>query len=453
MRRFFHLASLALSLCFAVSACQKGASPEPAPQDEKAEAKPAAAPEGLVRVSLQGAKVKGSDRALVTIVEFSDYQCPFCKKAHQTIETLLGEYGDKVRLAVFDNPLPFHKRAEPVAKWAYAAGEQGKYWQARDALFEHQKTLDDDSLAALARELGLDPERLDTDRRSVGAEKHVKGGLAAAESLDVTGTPAFFVNGRRIVGAQPAAAFRAAIDQAAAQAEALVARGVRREDVYAKILEMAAPAVPRAKAAPKPGEAHGDGKPCGAGEDCGCHANDDASADSQVVDVELGAAPSRGPAAAPVTLVVFTDFECPFCKKAEETVRAMEKAYSGKLKIVYKSAPLPFHEHARLAAKAALAANRQGKFFEYRDALFEHQDALDRDALVGYAAALGLDVERFRADLDDKALDAAIDADGAQVEKLAVKGTPTFFVNGRRVIGAQPEGVFRATIDTALAAR
>jgi protein-disulfide isomerase len=461
MRRFIQLARLSLALGLALSACDRGpetSNDNPAPPKTAAARPQDKAPSAAVRVPIQGAKIKGSDRALVTVVEFSDYACPFCKRAHATVETLLGQYGDKVRLAVFENPLPFHTTATPAAKWAFAAGEQGRYWQARDMLFERQKTLDEASLATMAKDLGLDAERLDRDRRSLAADKHVQGSLDVAASLGVTGTPTFFINGVQLVGAQPEATFRAAIDAAMKDAQAMVARGVRPEDVYAEVLKTAAAPTPKAaKEAGRGAGAKADGKPCGAGEDCGCKDRDkddaDEAADAAPVDVELGSAPVRGAANAPVTLVVFTDFQCPYCRKAEATVQALEKAYPGKLRIAYKSAPLPFHEHARLAAKASLAAQRQGKFFEYRDALFEHQDALDREALIGYAATLGLDMTRFRADLDDAALEAAVSADQAQVQKLDVKGTPTFFVNGRRLVGAQPEEAFRKAIDAVLAGR
>ncbi|MFO0590606.1 MAG: thioredoxin domain-containing protein [Polyangiaceae bacterium] len=467
MRHFTRIGKLAVALVLALSACDRG--PETAAPEGRGAAPGAAAPQNVkgekavsaVRVPISGAKIKGSDRALVTIVEMSDYACPFCKKAHQTIESLLGEYGDKVRLAVLENPLPFHKTAAPAAKWAFAAGEQGRFWQARDALFAQKGSLDDEALAAMAKDLGLDADRLERDRKSLAAEKYVQSGLDLAASLGVTGTPCFFVNGVRLVGAQPAAAFRAAIDAALTSANALVARGVRPEDVYSEILKTAAPAE-KAGGVAKGHDAKAGEPDCGgAGNDdgkCDPAKCDDVSADEPSdapVDVDLANAPIRGSAAAPVILVVFTDFECPYCRKAEETVRALEKAYPGKLRIAYKSAPLPFHEHARLAAKAALAAKKQGpeKFFEYRDMVFAHQDTLDRATLVGFADKLGLDARRFAADLDDPALEALVAADVSQGEKLSVKGTPTFFVNGKRIIGAQPEEVFRKAIDAALAAK
>ena len=173
----------------------------------------------------------------------------------------------------------------------------------------------------------------------------------------------------------------------------------------------------------------------------------------KVETIALGASPSRGDANAPVTVVVFSDFQCPFCSRAEATVRELEAAYPGKVRFVFKNQPLPFHENARLAAKAALAAGEQGKFWEYHDVLFNHQRELDRASLEGYAEDLGLDLRRFRAALDDSRLDVAVEADVTEAHRLEVKGTPAFFINGRSVQGAQPLAVLRTKVDQALAER
>lgn len=454
MRGWKLFGGLVVAFLVGLSACERGAS-DSAPADEKAEkggeAQAAAQAPAVERVPLLGAKIRGSDRALVTIVEISDYACPFCRKAHETVEALVKEYEGNVRLAVFENPLPFHRTAKPAAKWAYAAGEQGKYWEARDLLFANQKHLDDAGLADLTGKLGLDPERAERDMASRAAEQHVQAGLDLARSLGVEGTPTFFINGVRIIGAQPAAKLRAAIDEALGRAHAMVARGVRPEKVYSEILKTAAPPSAPKAAAGKAEEA--DGRGCGLGCGEAAHAGAGEPADTEIHDVDLAGAPIRGAATAPVTIVVFTDFECPFCQKVEDTVRALEKEYGQKVRVAYRSYPLPFHEHSREAAKAALAAHRQGKFFEYRDALFAHQEALDRPALIQYAKDLSLDEARFQADLDDPSIERAVAADEAQVERLGVKGTPCFFINGRKLVGAQPIAAFRAQIDAALAAK
>lgn len=163
--------------------------------------------------------------------------------------------------------------------------------------------------------------------------------------------------------------------------------------------------------------------------------------------VNVGDAPTLGPATAPVTLVVFSDFECPFCRRGADRLDALEAKYGENVRIAFKQRPLPFHRSARLAAKAALAAGEQGKFWAYHDQLFENQKALDRASLIAHASSLDLDVERFESDLDSRALEERIQADEMEAERLGVKGTPTFFVNGRRVTGAQPMEVFARLID------
>ena len=166
--------------------------------------------------------------------------------------------------------------------------------------------------------------------------------------------------------------------------------------------------------------------------------------------VTLGDAPTLGPRDAAVTIVIFSDFECPFCAKVEPRIMALAERYPGAVRLVFKNQPLPMHERARLAAKAALAADEQGRFWEYHRALFAGR-ALDRDALESTARELGLNLSRFRTALDGDALERRLAADVVESHRLGVKGTPTFFVNGRRIVGAQPTEVFAATIDEELA--
>jgi protein-disulfide isomerase len=213
---------------------------------------------------------------------------------------------------------------------------------------------------------------------------------------------------------------------------------------------------PQAKAAPGGGPSPAPaaaGKPaCDApGGDCGCKGNEEDEGEVRVEEVRLGASPVLGPARAPVTIVIFTDFECPFCRRSEDTLRAVADQYGSRVRFVFKNQPLPMHPSARPAARAALAAGEQGKFWEYHDLLFSHQDALDPASLDRYAKDLGLDLDRFHKAMADARTDAAIDADVAEATRLGVMGTPTFFVNGRRVIGAQPLPKFQSRVELALA--
>jgi protein-disulfide isomerase len=161
--------------------------------------------------------------------------------------------------------------------------------------------------------------------------------------------------------------------------------------------------------------------------------------------------PSRGPNAAPVTIVEFSDFQCPFCVRAEDTVKQVMKAYDGKVRLVYRDFPLPFHPEAQKAAEAAQCAGDQGKYWEMHEKLFANQKDLKPEALKGYAKELNLDQSKFEKCLDGGAKAAVVDANRKAGEKVGVTGTPAFFVNGYQLTGAQPIDAFREIIDQELA--
>jgi len=166
--------------------------------------------------------------------------------------------------------------------------------------------------------------------------------------------------------------------------------------------------------------------------------------------VEVGNAPSRGPSNAAVTVVEFTDPECPYCGRAHESINALYKELGDRVRFVLKFSPMPFHRRAPGAAAAALAAGEQGQFWEYLDALYAHPDALDRAGLERMAAQLGLDQKEFTDALESRRFASAIEADNAQAKALGVKGVPTFYINGRPLMGARPIDDIRAMIMEAL---
>ncbi len=166
--------------------------------------------------------------------------------------------------------------------------------------------------------------------------------------------------------------------------------------------------------------------------------------------VPVGASASKGPADAKVTLVMITDFQCPFCKRAQPTIQALERRYGADLRIVVKHNPLAFHNRARPAALAAEAAHEQGKFWELHDLLYENNRALSDEDLRRWAKKAGCDMPRFRSDQGKAALARRVDADIELARKLGARGTPAFFVNGRFLSGAQPEAAFAEVIDEEL---
>jgi Na+/H+ antiporter NhaA len=144
----------------------------------------------------------------------------------------------------------------------------------------------------------------------------------------------------------------------------------------------------------------------------------------------------RGPIDAPLTLVEYGDFECPFCGRATGVIREVRERFGDDLRYVFRHLPLAdVHAYAELAARAAEAAGEQGRFWDMHDVLFAHQDELEVDDLLGYAADIGLDVERFARDLDDERLASRVRDDVASAEASGARGTPTFFIGSRRHVG------------------
>lgn len=149
-------------------------------------------------------------------------------------------------------------------------------------------------------------------------------------------------------------------------------------------------------------------------------------------ELAIDDSPVRGAPMAPVTIVEFSDFQCPYCGRAHPVVKDALGKYTGKVKLVFKHYPLSGHPRAMPAAKAAEAARLQDKFWEMQDMLFEHQDRLEDGDLVGYASSLGLDLQKFEEDMASKGVADRIARDRALGAKVGVASTPTLFINGRR---------------------
>jgi protein-disulfide isomerase len=170
------------------------------------------------------------------------------------------------------------------------------------------------------------------------------------------------------------------------------------------------------------------------------------------VAVEAGNGPVWGKADAPVTIVEFSDFQCPFCSRGAETVNEIKKKYAGKVKIVFRHFPLPMHKDARPAGEASLCVNDQGvdKFWKFHDLAFKNQDKLDPVNLEKYAKDSGADVAKYKECLTAKKFGDAVQKDMDYGEKVGVKSTPTFFINGEIIAGAVPIENFSEVIDEAL---
>ena len=155
---------------------------------------------------------KGPENAPITIVEFSDFQCPYCKKGSDTMKDVAKKYGSKVQYFFRDFPLSFHERGKPAANAARCASEQGKFWQFHDKLFDDQKKLADEDFIALGKSLGLDMSKFEPCVKENKMMGEVEKDMQAGENAGVSGTPAYFVNGIFMSGALPMKKFEEVID-------------------------------------------------------------------------------------------------------------------------------------------------------------------------------------------------------------------------------------------------
>ena len=353
---------------------------------------------------------RGPKDAKVTIIEFSDFQCPFSKKVQTTLGDIIKKYPQQVKHVYKQNPLPFHKDAPLAAEAALAAGAQGMFWEMHDIIFENQNQLKEENLLDHAQKLGLDVEKFKADLTSHKFKPQVDGELQQAAKVGASGTPAFFINGRFLSGAQPLESFVKIVDEELSGKAIPFKWGtsVKEEKKEAKRVE----------------------------ED-----------PNKIYTVPVGTSPVKGPKNAPITFIAYNDFQCPFSKRVQPTIDQLMKNNPQNVKIVFKHFPLGFHKDAIGAAEAAMAAGAQGKFWEMHDKIFANQEKISIDNLKGYAQELKLNMTKFNADLESHRFKPAIDEDTQTAGQLGVRGTPTVFVNGKKVVGAKPVEEFQKIID------
>lgn len=160
--------------------------------------------------------------------------------------------------------------------------------------------------------------------------------------------------------------------------------------------------------------------------------------------------PIKGDSQSVITITTFSDFECPFCQRVNPTLDAILEKYQGKVKVAYKHLPLPFHAHSQSAALASIAANNQGKFWEFHDALFRNMQNLNQETYLKIAKKLNLDIDKFKADMQSDESKAKIAKDMQQAEMLQITGTPHFIINGEQLSGALPKEEFVKVIEKQL---
>lgn len=347
-------------------------------------------------LDLKDAPVRGPASAPVTIVEFSDLQCPFCAHVAPILEQLLAKYPGEIKWVFKNYPLDFHLDSPLAHQAVLAAGEQGKFWEMHDLVFAGQSFIKRDDLIQKARNLNLDMTRFTNDLDSEKIKHHIESDKSEGAALGISGTPAFFINGKEYSGAMPLEQFESIINS---------------ELTAASAAKMPPPV-------------------------------------NNVPALKSEAEVSLGPADAPITLIWFSDLQSNLALKATLLVRQIMKRHPDKLRLVFKNRPLESHPDAMLLHDAVMAAHAQGKFWEMHDLIIADRRKIERQDLIAYARRIGLDIERFKADLDTGKYDPLVLRDLAEARRRAVLGTPVFFLNGARIDGIQPQKLFEEVIAT-----
>ncbi|MFO7563948.1 MAG: thioredoxin domain-containing protein [Enhygromyxa sp.] len=400
----------------------------------------------------QGEYALGGEQPLVTIVIWSDYACAPCGRTWKVMEHLVEDYGEDLRVVFRAGTVPGFQHAERAAEAALAAGEQGKFWEMHWRLFEHPDDFSRPILLGHAKALGLDMGKfmddLDTGRFS---GRRIRDRRQATE-LGLSPLPAAFANGLFVLGFKDEAGWHALIDREIVSARKMLQDGVPRAKIYEEFMRTAkrgrvdegdqptSPELERLRAE-RQAKAEAD-KP-------GTLAGPEAE---QRYAVPTGA-PGFGPADAPVVIVEFVDYQCPYCFKAHaEVVPALREQFPDDLRVEIRHLPLEIHPAAAAAARAAITAGEQGKFGEFHEALFaeDNRKSLGFSTFVRVAEQLGLDSERFKRDFQTREVGDKLAADVLLARRLGVQGTPGFFVNGRYVDGARNAATFARMVDEEL---
>jgi protein-disulfide isomerase len=404
----------------------------------------------------------GGEQPLVTIVLWSDYACAPCGRTWKVMQHLVEDYGDDLRVVYRAGTVPGFQHGERAAEAAFAAGDQGKFWEMHWRLFEHPDDFSRPVLIEHAEAIGLDVAKfsddLDTGRF---AGRRIRDRRQATE-LGLSPLPAAFANGLFVLGFKDEAGWHALIDRELVSGRRMLQDGLARADVYEEFMRTA-----------KRGRVDDDGEPKNEEvERLQAERQAKAQADKpgslarpdleQRYAVPTGA-PGFGPADAPVVIVEFVDYQCPYCVKAHtEIIPVLREQFQNELRIEIRQLPLEIHPAAAAAARAVITADEQGKFGEFHDALFSVQSesapsGAEKRGSLGFATfervaeQLGLDVERFERDFQTRGVGDRLAADVLLARRLGVQGTPGFFVNGRYVDGARNAATFARMVDEELA--
>ena len=396
----------------------------------------------VYRVLAGASPVRGPASALVTAVQFGDFESPYARRIAGRLLKLRKTYGKDLRIVFKQMPLPFHRRARLAAEAALAAQAQGKFWQYHELLFANQNRLGRKHLVRYAKKLSLDMKKFNAALKGGRYRARIAKEIELARRLGLTSSTSPLVVNGRIVDERER--LENVIERERQRASRAVAGGAKRAGYYERLMAGARPAPPLARPGrrgPSPGEAGArppvgkqpKGLPVSFGPAGGSPKVPPKGPINKVHKVPIGTSPVRGGGQALVTVVVFSEFENPFAARAKKPLESLLSRHRADLRVAFKHSPLEIHRNSQPAAQAAVAAHAQGRFWQYHDLLLANPTRLSRKHLLGYARKLGLDMKRFEKDMASTKARSSVAGDLALGNRVGVAGIPSYFVNGRAV--------------------
>jgi len=336
-----------------------------------------------------GARIEPPEPEL-SIHIFSDFQCPYCRLSAPATRNVMtrGIDGAKAKVVFKNFPLPFHANAQLAAEAALAAGEQGKFWEMHDLLFAKQKALQRSDLLRFAESLKLDMVLFQKDLDSDAIKKRIEADKAEGVKLGVTGTPTFFINGKKYTGAR----------------------------TYEQLVKLV---------------------------------KDESNRQIALAEIDEKSM-SKGPPGAPVTVEVFADLESPVSQLAVSALDGAMARYPSSIRLQFRNFPLAFHPQAELAHNAAMAAAHFGHFWEIARYIFDHQGSLQEADLIAYAGKIGMDEKQFAAMVRERRYQGRVDADLEEGAKRGIRGSPVIFVNSKRIDGVPGQKLLDEYVEATL---
>jgi protein-disulfide isomerase len=368
---------------------------------------------------------RGAWPAQAQLVVYGDFASPFAATAGRVVDAVATRFSDSLYVAFRHAASADNETSMAAAIAAEAAANLGKFAAFREAVFGRNDGLGYVDFAAWSRPLGLDDKAFRAALESPETKAAVVAEIAQAKALGVNVTPTFFLNGVKMPGTLP-------VDALAALVEAELGRAEKAGGLDALLAQ-------------PPFDLEG--------VDIGTLAvKKEGEARFGKNEVRISDAdPSWGNADAAVTIVEFGDFLCPYCARGAEALSQIKEKYGeAKVRVIFKNLPLRMHRYADVAARAVLAARKQGKFWAMHRKLYSRQKDVKEggvDAILGLGLELGLDLETLMEDMSSVAVREKVADDSAEAERMGVRFTPNYFINGEHIGGALPVNNFIQIID------